>query len=150
MQAILYELVQAIVPVGVGVVLPIMVVWRVMRNKEYEAQKRTEIILAVLEKNPDVDVEEYLKKLNPPTKTIKERLMTKLLWACVLMGLGLVSAGFTALLGYIGEFGKEPIIIFGLPGGALFALGVAFLIVYLVSKKTLAMEIELESKKNQQ
>ncbi len=150
MESVLLNLIEMLLPVGVSVVLPIMIVWRVMRNKEFETKKRTEIILAVLEKNPDVDVEEYLKKLNPPTKTIKERLMTKLLWACVLMALGLVSAGFAALIVYIGGFGKEPIIIFGLPGGALFALGVAFLIVYLVSKKTLAMEIELESKKNQQ
>ena len=150
MESVLLNLIEMLLPVGVSVVLPIMVVWLVMRYKEHESNKRSEIILAVLEKNPDVDVEEYLKKLNPPTKTIKERLMSKLLWACVLMGLGFVCVGFTALLGYIGEFGKEPIIIFGLPGGALFALGVAFLIVYLVSKKTLAMEIELESKKNQQ
>ena len=33
--------------------------------------------MAAIEKNPEVDVQEFLNKLNPPKKSYKEQLMTK-------------------------------------------------------------------------
>ena len=50
--------------VGICVVLPIMIVWIINKRKAHEIDKQTEILMAMLEKHPDLDPAEVMKKLN--------------------------------------------------------------------------------------
>ena len=50
------ELVAILVPIACGCVLPIMVVWLDIRKKMNETNQRTQIVLAAIEKNPDMDI----------------------------------------------------------------------------------------------
>ena len=88
LEFILDNVVQALIPLGICVVLPIMSIWLVMRNKTNETNKRTEVLLAAIEKNPDMDMEDFIRKMNPKTKTTKERLMSRLLWGLVFIAIG--------------------------------------------------------------
>lgn len=54
-----------IVPLGVVVVLPIVIAYIAYKKKQHETNKRTEIIMAAIEKNSDIDEQEFLSKLNP-------------------------------------------------------------------------------------
>ncbi|WP_242403081.1 hypothetical protein [Prevotella scopos] len=89
---ILNSIIDSLVPIACGVVLPIVMVWLYYRNEQLEATKRSEIVMAVIEKNPEVDVQEFLNKLNPPKKSYKEQLMTKmhqeLLWGTICLSRG--------------------------------------------------------------
>ena len=60
-------------PIGICVVLPIIIVWLNMRRKTNETNRRTEVLLAALEKNPDMDMdmEDLIRKMNPKSKTTK-------------------------------------------------------------------------------
>ncbi|MBP5620120.1 MAG: hypothetical protein J6X23_06750, partial [Bacteroidaceae bacterium] len=98
------------------------------------------------EKNPDMDIEELIKKISPKKKLLKEKLLAKLLWGSLaaLLGLGLI--GFGAWLICARQGGQnDPLasIIFGL---VLLAIGIAFLVNYFLGKKLLAKEIEAEEK----
>ena len=135
-----------LVPLGICVILPLTIVWMYIRKRMNETNQRTQIVLSVIEKNPDVDIQEYLRKLNPPKKSLKEKLMTKLLGACVLMALGLASCGYATIIGIIGGSHPRKIEFFAGIGAVLLLLGIAFLVVYLVSKKTMAQELEAENK----
>ena len=53
-----------IVLTACGCVLPIVVVWLVIRHRMNETNSRTQIALAAIEKNPDMDNEELLKKFS--------------------------------------------------------------------------------------
>lgn len=66
--------------IGCSTVLPIIIIWLVTRKQINETNKRTEIIMSALEKNPDVNVAEWLDKLASENKgkLLKEKLMTKL------------------------------------------------------------------------
>ena len=66
-----------------GCVLPIIFIWMETRRKMNETNARTQIVTAALEKNPDMDVEEILKKVSRKPKLLKEKLLTKLLWGCI-------------------------------------------------------------------
>ena len=141
------ELVVILVPIACGCVLPIMVVWLAIRKKMNETNQRTQIVLAAIEKNPDMDIEELLRKISPKKKLLKEKLLTKLLWGCItfLVGLGLV--GFGVYLGVNNIGGSDDpttAVCFGL---TLLAIGIAFLINYSIGKKMLAKEIEAEERK---
>ena len=71
--------------IGCSTVLPIIIVWMVTRKQINETNKRTEIMMSALEKNPDVNVAEWLDKLAPEKKgkLLKEKLMTKLTWGII-------------------------------------------------------------------
>lgn len=132
--------------IGCSTVLPIIIIWLVTRKQINETNKRTEIIMSALEKNPDVNVAEWLDKLAPDNKgkLMKEKLMTKLTWGIICLILGIGTIIYRACFSLV-----SPMPTF-LCGGALLAVGIALLVSFFFGKKFLAKEIEAESKKNQQ
>ncbi len=140
------HLFRILVPIAICCVLPIMLVWFSVRKKMNETNQRTQIVLAALEKNPGMDIEELMKKISHKPMLLKEKLLTKLLWGCLttLLGIGLIGLG--AWLGYVGGGGTDDpfaSVCFGL---IALGVGIAFLINYFVGKKMLAKEIEAEEK----
>ena len=143
----LEHLAQILVPISICCILPIVVVWLVVRRRINETNARTQIALAAIEKNPDMDIEELLKKMSSQGKLLKEKLLVKLLWGSLatLLGIGLI--GFGIFLGENQLGGTDDpmtAICFGLIS---LGVGVAFLINYGVGKKMLAKEIEAEEKR---
>ena len=60
----MFHLTEIIVTIGCGCILPIVVVWLIVRRRINETNARTQIALAAIEKNPDMDIEELLKKVS--------------------------------------------------------------------------------------
>lgn len=133
----MFWLVQLLVPIGVAVVLPIAVVAIVFKSVLASERNRKEIILAALEKNPNLDVEDLVKRMNKSEKLIKEKLLAKLQRGCLccLMGVAFV------LLYFFPSVQNEFLII---AGTALIAIGIAFLVGYFVGRRMLAQEMEAE------
>ena len=136
-----------------GCVLPIIFIWMETRRKMNEANARTQIVTAALEKNPDMDVEELLKKISPKKKLLKEKLLSKLLWGCIttILGIGLIGFGIFLINTISKDTQKihmaddvQTAIAFGV---ILLAVGAAFIINYGVGRKMLAKEIEAEESK---
>ena len=139
-----------LIPLGTGVVLPVMIVWLVTRMKINATNRRNELMLALIEKNPDIDVQDYIKKLNQSEKSIKERLMQKLLWACILIAIGVFFGGWAIVKVLCGGNDPSRIETYGALGALLTLIGVVILIVFFVTKKVMAKEIEAENKNMQQ
>ena len=140
----MFWLVQILVPIGVAVVLPIAIVAIVFRSALASERNRKEIVLAVLEKNPDIDVEQLMKNLKKSEKLIKEKLHARLERGC-----GSCLMGVAFLLLYFFEFmGRTdlPLIM----GPALIAIGIAFLVSYFVGRRMLAQEMEAEQQNMKQ
>ena len=135
-----------LVPIAVCCVLPIMVVWLIVRRNMNETNQRTQIVLAAIEKNPEMDIEELMKKISPKPKLLKEKLLTKLLWGSLatLLGIGLIGLG--AWLGYVGGGGTDDPFVSVCFGLIALGVGIAFLVNYFVGKKMLAKEMEAEEK----
>jgi len=130
-----------------GCVLPIIFIWMETRRKMNDTNARTQIVTAALEKNPDMDVEELLKKISPKKKLLKEKLLTKLLWGFItsLLGIGLIVLGIYMKSSGLGiDVDVQTALCFGL---ILLAIGAAFIINYGVGRKMLAKEIEAEESK---
>lgn len=128
--------------VGLTCVLPILSIWFSMRRKINETNKRQEILLAVLEKNPGMDVEEWLDKLSPKKKLLKEKLLSKLLWGiiCLIAGICILIVGICVAESYAGK------ILGSVFGGGILAVGIALVASFFVGKKFLARDIEAEEK----
>ena len=138
---ILNSIIDSLVPIACGVVLPIVMVWLYYRNEQLEATKRSEIVIAAIEKNPEIDVQEFLNKLNPPKKSYKEQLMTKmhqeLLWGTICLIGGAITILVIITLSILQGFAEEFISIGSIFGIVPLAVGCGLLIAYNNAKKTL-------------
>ena len=132
---------------GVCIALPLMVVWLTNKRKNHEIDKKTEILMTLLEKKPELNPAEVLDKLDMSQdsgdKSLKEKLLDNLLTGCICTLIGTVIF-FTHLFDFV-FLGNKTTGVVG--GGILAAVGIAFIIHYLVSKKTLQAEIETEEKR---
>ena len=130
--------------IACGCVLPIVFIWLETRRKINESRDRMQIVTTAIEKHPDMDVEELLKKMSPKQKLLKEKLLSKLLWGFItsLLGIGLIILAIYLKSSGTGiEDDFLTAISFGL---ILLAIGAAFIINYGVGKKMLAKELEAE------
>ena len=126
--------------------LPIWIALFVYRHKVNATNKRTQVILTALEKNEGSLPEELIKSINEPKKSIKERLLGKLLLGilCSLAGLGLVIAVIVEYSTGAREYFDADFLAIGL---IVMAAGVAFLVYYFIVKRTLKADIEAEEQK---
>ncbi len=133
--------------IGVCVVLPLTIVWLVNKRKNHEIDKKTEILMALMEKKPNIDPAEVLSKLNMSQnsvrKPLKQKLLEQLLTGCIFLLVGAVLF-FTHLANMI-FLGSKTMGLVG--GGVLAAIGIAFIIYYFVSRKMLQHEIATEEKR---
>ena len=139
-----------IVSLGVCVVLPIVIVALSLRHKLESEKNRKDIILAALEKNSNINVEELVKKMNKPDKLIKEKLLSKFQWGILTSILGVGFVILSSIMGYQEEDYTDNIQFLGISGAVLLAIGIAFLLTYFYGKKMLSKEMETEEKNMQQ
>lgn len=140
----MFWLVQILVPIGVAVVLPIAIVAIVFRSALASERNRKEIVLAVLEKNPDIDVEQLMKNLKKSEKLIKEKLLARLERGCLCC---LMGVAFMLLYFFLGVQSEDLIVVVG---AALIAIGIAFFVSYFVGRRMLAQEMEAEQQNMKQ
>ena len=118
-----HDIVGLFIVLGTAVILPITIIFLALRGKMASERNRKEIILAALEKNADIDIEELVRKMNKPEELLKEKLLKKLQWGTLAFILGV-----------------------GMIGLVLLAVGIAFLANYQIGKKMLAKEMEAEER----
>lgn len=138
------EIVGILIPISVCVVLPVLIVYFVLKNKTNLENNRKEIVLAALEKNADIDIESLVRQMNPPEKLLKEKLLKQFKTGCVMAFVGIgVLMTYLAIyfMGYTDR--KSDVIFIGI--GCIVALvGFAYLLSYRVGKRMLAKEMEAE------
>ena len=151
--AIWSEFFDLLVPIACGCVLPIVFICLETRRKINESRDRMQIVTTAIEKHPDMDVEELMKKISSKKKSLKEKLLAKLLWGCIttILGIGLIGFGIFLINTISKDTQKihmaddvQTAIAFGV---ILLAIGAAFIINYGVGRKMLAKEIEAEESK---
>lgn len=129
-----------LIPIFVCVVLPVSIVWMVMRTKQHQTNKKAEVMLKAIESGATLDPSFFKESENKP-KSIKERLLGRLTGACVTGLLGIVF--LVGGLVFNWSFDVFPIAL-PLLGGILLAVGAALLVVYIIGKQMLAKEIAAE------
>ena len=139
-------LMSLLIPIACGCILPIFAIWMGIRKDINESKNRTQVMLAAIEKNPDVDIEELMSKISPKKKLIKEKLLNKLLAGCITTFLGIGLLGYSAYVGYLGGSSSSDIKGMGLAGVILLGVGIALFINYFMGKKLLAKEMEAEER----
>ena len=136
-----------LLPIFMCVVMPVAVVWLVMRTKLNETNKMAEIMLKAIEAGVPVDMEQFSKKKTPVS--LKKEMLDKFNGACIVSLLGVVflTLGIIARTDpdfKVFRFGPDELMLPA--GGIMMAVGIGLFISYFVSRKMLAKEIEAEEK----
>ena len=138
-----------LIPLGICVALPVLIVWLVNRTRQNETNRKTEIALKAIESGATIDAN-FFKSTNGE-KTIKDRLLKRLTGACIftLMGIAFFITGLInrSLVDVVATSKDD--IVFPLMGvllGIFLAIGISLFIVFFVGRKMLAKEIEAEEK----
>ena len=139
-----HALIEILIPIGVVVVLPVAIVAIVFKSALASERNRKEIILAALEKNPNLDVEDLVKRMKKSNKLIKEKLLARLERGCLCC---LMGVAFMVLYFFLGVQSEDLIVVVG---AALIAIGIAFLVSYFVGRRMLAKEMEAEQQNMKQ
>lgn len=139
-----HALIEILIPIGVAVVLPVAIVAIVFKSALASDRNRKEIILAALEKNPNLDVEDLVKRMKKSNKLIKEKLLARLERGCLCC---LMGVAFMLLYFFLGVQSEDLIVVVG---AALIAIGIAFLVSYFVGRRMLAKEMEAEQQNMKQ
>ena len=138
---LLGSLISDLIPMGLVVVFPILYVWLTERNKQHETDKRSEIAMAIIEKNPDIDIQEFLNKLNPPKESYKEKMLKimhyEVLWGTICTIGGIVTILVTITLSILQGFDGAVIPLGSVFGVVPLAVGCGLLVAYNNAKKTL-------------
>ena len=136
-----------IVPIGICVVLPVMLVWLVTRVRRNEIDKKTEVMLKAIESGATID-SDLFKEAPKKRKSTKERLLNRLICGCAasIIGAALTAIGIIPWMRLEDDY-FAPLLIFG---GISLAVGIALFIGFFVGRKMLAKEIEAEEKSLEQ
>lgn len=142
-----------LMPLGICVVLPVMIVWLVMRTRQNETNRKTEIMLKAIESGVTVNAD--LFKQRHETMTIKERLLKRLSSASVvsLIGVAILVISICMVTKNGNTMHGDAIAVltvFMIVGGILLAIGLALFIVFFAGRKMLAKEMEAEAKSLEQ
>lgn len=138
------SLVTVLVPICVCVILPVTIVWIVMKAKKNEVNRKSEILLKAIESGVAIDTN--LFKTEQRHISTKERLLKRLTGACVttFIGIAFIISSCITWSRYGDNIHADntqfPLLI----GCILLAVGIALFIVFFTGKKMLAKEIEAE------
>ncbi len=137
---------EILIPIGVCVVLPVMIVWLVNRTRQNDTNRKTEIILKAIEAGAPIDANFF--KAQNDTKTVKERLLKHLSGGCTfaLIGIACEIIGIINMIKWDGATSNDSSVVPMVIGGICLAIGISLLIVFFVGRKMLAKEIEAEEK----
>lgn len=128
-------MVEIIVPIGVCVVLPVMVVWLVFRSRNHIVDRKADVLLKAIENGQDIDPEIFSTD-NKSRRSLKMNLLDKLQAGIILviMGAGLFAGAMVIP-------GKDSLFIIA---SILLALGIGFCVAFFVGKKWMEAEIKAE------
>lgn len=139
-QALDTILVSFCLPVLIVVGLPSMIVWLVVRARSHELDKKTEVILAAIEKGQKIDADYFSKEKRG--MTLKEKIYKKLRVGVVLTAFGIASC-VAALVSNLCSLGFPPMEVTVLPA-IVAAVGIAYIINFRLNLKAFSYELEME------
>lgn len=135
-----------LVPLGVCVALPVLIVWIIGRVRQNDTDRKAEVMLKAIENGQSIDPELFA---TPRKKqTIKQELLDKFSGACIttLMGAVFLTVGLLYVYHPVWRAFISPSMML-VAGGVMLAVGIGLFVSFFVGKNMLAKEIEAEERK---
>lgn len=123
----------ALTAIAICAVMPTLIVWFNLKIRNRKFEKRIELAKIALEKDPSLDMGEYLAKLTPAKKTFAQKSVTLILVSSILIFLGLAAA--TIAIVFNSKDIEDGFAFFGIVACIFLGLGLAFLVSFFYTRK---------------
>jgi len=119
--------------ISILAVMPTLVVWICLRKRNQKYDRQIELAKSAIEKDPSLNLEDFLAKLSPAKRTYAQKSVSLVLISSILLFLGL---GATVIALVFNSKGiDDGFVFFGITTCILLALGFAFLVSFLYTRK---------------
>ena len=141
---VLDSFVRVLIPISVIVVLPIMIVWLVIRSRQATMNKQTELLLKAMELGQPLD-SSLMEGFVPKKKSAKDKVIGYLAVALPTGIIGLLASIAECVVFLVKpDIWDDSMIVLVLGACIFLAIGLGFFFVYLISKKVYAKELAEE------
>lgn len=123
-----------LIPIFICAIMPIAIVLIVYLASMNSENKRAKVLIKAIESNNTIDADKLAEALQKPKKTPLEILNGRLLRGCIFFFIGIVLiiiGGMNYSADFIRDDATMPLIF----GGCSLAIGISYLIVFLVTRK---------------
>ena len=138
------EFPELLTALGICVVLPVLIVWLVLRSRKHQMDCKTEIVMKAIEAG--VPVDDNFFKSPKKAKGTKKELLERFTGACVTTFLGIAFLALSICGKNLPGVSVNDYVELAVPGGVLLAIGIALFIAFFIGRKMLASDIEAEEK----
>ena len=123
---------QFFTPVAIFVVLPVLIVTIVTNARSRADNNRKEIIIKAIESNPGIETAQLIEAFGKPSTPSRPNLLNRLQLGCMFTLLGIVFA----VSSHMEYMNGGAVIGHLISSGVCFAIGISYLIVYFVGRRT--------------
>lgn len=124
---------EALSNIAIFAAMPTLVVWICLKVRNQKFNKVIDLAQFALEKDPSLNLDDFMAKLSPAKRTYAQKSVTLILISCILILLGLAAATIAWVFNSKGQNG--PYAFFGIVACVLLAVGISFLISFFYTKK---------------
>ncbi len=138
-------LIPTLVPLGICVVLPILVVWIVSKTRRNTINRKYELLQKAVEHGVELDPKLRIDE-KEKNNTLKMQLLSKLQWGVIFLVAGI---SCLMLCVFAPVFTDGGILALAIVVTTL-ALGIGFMVSYFVGRRDLKKELALEEEKKEE
>lgn len=142
------SIIDALIPIFILVVLPVMVIWLVTRARTINNEQKMKVLVKAIENGVDIDPALLISETESSRNT-KMKLIRRLTVGIIFLIIAVALLICCTLVDSFRDFIIHSVAIFYIVDGVLFAIGIAYTAIFFVGKKYLAPEIEAEGRKLQ-
>lgn len=139
----MFYLVQILVPVGICVVLPVLIIWLIVRGNMNSVNKRAQVLIEAIKANDNIDADKLVEALAKPKRSgrsARQLLNLRLLRGCILSLIGVVVTTLSFWIWAVEAIDTDELYLVLLISTVCLAIGIGYLIVYFVSRKQLSSD----------
>lgn len=125
------------IPIGICVVMPVLVVWLVSRIAINKENRKSDVLMEAIRNNANVDTDKLMKSMAGRERSARELLNLRLLRGCIFTLLGVAFGVCAGIFAYDVPDSDMKLSLMLLCSVSI-AVGVGYLIVYFVSRKSIS------------
>lgn len=130
---------EILIPLGICVGLPVLIIWLVTRAATNSENKRAQILIEAIRNNKDIDLTNISEVMRRPRRSALQLLNLRLLRGCIFSLLGVALGIAMAVFASTDPESHVQNSLMILCGASL-AIGISYLIVYFVTRRQTAGE----------
>ena len=125
------------IPIGICVVMPVLIVWLVSRIAINKENRKSDVLMEAIRNNANVDTDKLMKSMAGRERSDRELLNLRLLRGCIFTLLGVAFGVCAGIFAYEAPASEMKLSLLLLCSVSI-AVGVGYLIVYFVSRKSIS------------